>query len=98
METDDQPLFQRLVVVHDVKCNDDYFWMVERGIKPFELRLNDRDYHIGDYMLLREYNLEHDRFSGRTVMAIITCLVVGPWLAEDHVALGIEVLKSKVFT
>jgi hypothetical protein len=81
--------------MHDLKCSDAYFWMVEAGLKPFELRFNDRNYHGGDYLFLREYNLEHDRYSGRVVVARITCVIVDEadrWLKDRIVALGIRVL------
>lgn len=42
-------------VEHDVKTESKYFKDSKSGIKPFELRKNDRDYKVGDFMKMREY-------------------------------------------
>jgi len=92
METDDKPIITN-PQVHDLKCSTLYFWMVEAGLKPFELRLNDRDYRGGDYLLLREYDDETERYTGKTTMVRVLCIVGGgPWLQDNYVAMGIQVL------
>lgn len=42
-------------VEHDVKTESKFFKDSKSGIKPFELRKNDRDYKAGDFMKMREY-------------------------------------------
>jgi len=39
---------------YDLKILPQYFNAVEDGSKPFEIRRNDRDYQVGDILLLRE--------------------------------------------
>ncbi len=39
---------------HEIKCETEYYQDVERGIKKFELRLNDRHYLAGDMVTLVE--------------------------------------------
>lgn len=39
---------------HQVKIWDVYFQDIITGVKPFEFRKNDRDYHVGDIVLLEE--------------------------------------------
>lgn len=41
-------------MIHSVKCLDKYFTAVISGDKKFEVRLNDRDYRVGDYIALNE--------------------------------------------
>lgn len=41
---------------HHVKAFSKYFQDVKKGIKPFEVRFNDRDYHVGDTLVLEEIN------------------------------------------
>ena len=39
---------------HYIKCEREYFEAVDRGEKCFELRINDRDYRVGDRLILLE--------------------------------------------
>lgn len=45
-------------MIHDLKITPKYFDDVWNGIKRFELRKDDRDYQIGDTLLLREWDGE----------------------------------------
>ncbi len=46
------------VKIHELKILPKYFRDVKRGLKKFELRKNDRDYKVGDYVKLYKYNGE----------------------------------------
>jgi hypothetical protein len=39
---------------HYLKCETEYYQEVEKGLKTFELRKNDRDYKVHDMVHLRE--------------------------------------------
>lgn len=54
---------------HMLKLLPQYFKPVEEGTKTFEIRENDRDYKVGDTLILREY-LNNDCLSGYTGQAI----------------------------
>lgn len=43
---------------HSLKLNDRYFDAVANGIKTFEIRKNDRDYKVGDTLVLKKVNDE----------------------------------------
>ena len=43
-------------VTHNLKCWPQYFWPVVRREKPFEIRKNDRDFKVGHYLALQEYD------------------------------------------
>ena len=41
---------------HYLKSWPHHFWPVMRGVQPFEIRKNDRDFKVGDYLALQEYD------------------------------------------
>lgn len=43
-------------MIHEVKCTQPWFGYACSGVKPFEVRKNDRDYHKGDIIVLKEYD------------------------------------------
>ena len=42
-------------MTHHLKIKPEYFQAVINGKKPFEIRLNDRDFKQGDRVILEEY-------------------------------------------
>lgn len=40
---------------HELKLLTKYFNDVESGLKTFELRQNDRDFQLGDILILKDY-------------------------------------------
>lgn len=41
---------------HSLKIGKQYFADVRQGKKNFEIRYNDRDYRVGDVLILEEYD------------------------------------------
>jgi hypothetical protein len=75
---------------HELKILPQYFDDVMSGKKRFELRKADRDYKLGDYLYLREWNGE---YTGRYCFRKITYIYEGTGeygLAEGYWILGIE--------
>lgn len=64
--------------VHEVKCNKKEFQFVYLGSKSFELRVNDRNYQVGDSLYLKEFDPETKTFSGRWIIKRITYILFGP--------------------
>jgi len=57
-------------VKHDLKILPQFFEDVCQGKKCFELRLNDRNYQVGDIFILREF-IPEQGYTGRTYVNII---------------------------
>ena len=39
---------------HELKCQTKYYQLTEKGTKNFEIRKNDRNFKVGDYVKLKE--------------------------------------------
>lgn len=63
--------------VHDLKCWSEYFRAVKSGAKPYEIRVNDRGYAVGDTLRLHEWNHERAFFTGDVVERLVTYMTSG---------------------
>jgi hypothetical protein len=78
---------------HEVKSWPDSFVLVARSEKTFEIRQNDRGYHVGDYLLMHEWDPATEQYTGRAVMARITYLTQGKWgMPANLCAMQVEVV------
>lgn len=79
-------------MVHQLKCAANYFDDVVTGRKTFEVRKNDRDFHVGDFLALNECNSEHEHLeTGRSAIFHVHYILDDPaYMKEGYVILGIE--------
>ena len=49
-------IMDRKPIIHELKILPEYFKEVQSHNKQFELRKDDRDYHVGDWILLKEFD------------------------------------------
>lgn len=47
-------------MTHELKILSEFFEAVTSGRKQFEIRKNDRDYKVGDQLVLREIDYVHN--------------------------------------
>ena len=75
-------------MVHELKIDKAFFGSVETGVKPFEVRKNDRDFKAGDVLALNEVdNLE---YTGRHTLKVITYVLDDSrYVKEGYVILGL---------
>lgn len=62
---------------HDLKTWPEYFRRVFNGQKMFEVRKNDRDFQIGDFVNLREYDPKTETYTGREILFRIAYILHG---------------------
>lgn len=44
--------------IHELKIVEPYYSAVKSGVKTFEIRKNDRNFQVGDTVILRPWNSE----------------------------------------
>ncbi len=57
---------------HELKTWPSYFIPILDGYKTFDIRVNDRDYKVGDVLWLREYSPATKAYSGRSMHVTVT--------------------------
>lgn len=74
---------------HRLKTHPSYFKAVWHGLKPFEVRLNDRHFQVGDYLLLEEWDPETEAHTGYVMHKRISYLLDDPaYCKEGYVIMG----------
>lgn len=76
--------------VHDLKITTVFFEAVKSGCKPFEVRINDRGFEVGDCVYLREW--VNDGFTGRYLRREISFVLIGWGVEVGYVGLGFGVM------
>ncbi|OHX26156.1 RNA-binding protein [Streptococcus iniae] len=74
---------------HMLKCYPEYFEAIMDGTKTFECRYNDRDFKVGDELLLREHDPKQG-YTSRCIVRKITYILsdfIG--LKDGYVILGV---------
>lgn len=63
--------------IHELKTWTEYFGMVLAGHKNFELRKNDRDFKLGDELILKEFDPKTNEYSGKILHRRIDYILHG---------------------
>ena len=82
-------------VIHNLKIAPGHFASVIAGEKKAELRMNDRNFKCGDFILLREWR---DEFTGNVSLAKVTHLLpVGDFIITggNWVVMSISLVDEK---
>lgn len=76
--------------VHELKIKDKYYDRILIGQKGFEVRLNDRDYQVGDILSLLPTAEDNIVFECSPIIAKIKYIHQGLGMAEGYVVLGLD--------
>lgn len=81
-------------MIHELKSHPIPFRDVINGIKKYEIRVDDRDFRVGDVLMLLEWFPDLQKYSGATVSCgVLHKTPGGAWgLPPEICVLGIEVL------
>ena len=78
-------------MTHKLKILSEYYYDVHIGLKPFELRKDDRGFEVGDTLILEEYDSNLKDYTGRKTTKKITYILSGGQfgLVEGYVIMAI---------
>ena len=79
--------------VHDLKCWPQFFGSILNWEKLFEIRHNDRDFHVGDVLWFREWNPASREYTGQSARRRICYMVdhsAVTGLADGYVCMGLD--------
>jgi hypothetical protein len=84
--------------VHILKTWPEPFQAIWDGLKQWEYRKNDRDYQVGDILLLGEWDNEKEKFTVREIKArVVYMLKEGFGLPEGFVILSLAEIERSDF-
>lgn len=78
--------------IHELKVWPEYFQAIWLGNKTFELRKNDRDFQVGNTLILREWCPKNAEYTGRQYKRGIIYILKDAemfGLQKDYVVLGL---------
>ncbi|WP_025684276.1 ASCH/PUA domain-containing protein, partial [Paenibacillus maysiensis] len=81
---------------HELKLWPEYFQAVWDGTKTFEVRLNDRDYQVGDMLVLLEWDPVKNEWTGSGICKRVTYILDNPnFVKEGYIIMGLASWGSK---
>jgi len=84
------------VTVHELKVWPVYFDALRTRRKTFEVRRNDRNYQLHDWLILREWNPSTAEYTGRVLRRRVSYIsdlaIIG---IDGFVAMGIKPLRGR---
>ncbi len=84
-------------MIIEKKCWPEYFKKILDGTKKFEVRLADFDCKEGDKLLLREWNPQTQKYTGRKITKNITFVFrtkeLDIWPKEEIDKYGLQIIS-----
>ncbi len=63
--------------VHELKCQTKYYGAILLSHKTFDVRKNDRNFKVGEYITLKEWDNEKNEFTGNSLSRRINYILPG---------------------
>ena len=83
--------------IHELKILPEYYDAVRCGDKRFEIRKNDRDYHTGDILRLKEW--DGKQYTGEELDSVVRYIYHGIdeyGLAEGYCIMSIDTMMHDI--
>jgi hypothetical protein len=75
--------------IHCLKTWPDYYAAVLSGVKTFEIRQNDRDFKVGDALVLQEFDPKAEYYT-REMTTVIISYITDFAQQPGYVVMGIK--------
>lgn len=75
------------MVIHELKSWPEYFEAVRCGNKTFEIRKNDRNFQVGDKLMLHEFDPTTGKWLGRQICKEVTYISQGTFGLPDDICI-----------
>ena len=85
------------MTIHELKILPEYYDAVRCGDKRFEIRKNDRNYHSGDILRLKEWDGE--KYTGEELDVLVRYIYYGIdeyGLAEGYCIMSIDTMMHNI--
>jgi len=81
---------------HYLKTHPEFYQAVKKRKKKFEMRFNDRDYQVGEILILQEFDPISDSYTGSLdITALVTyALTQKPFVPDGYICMSINVLDG----
>lgn len=81
-------------MIHALNTEPRFYDPAQKGLKPFEVRKNDRNFKIGDYLALNEYDPEKGCYTGRAILEkVLYILDDERFVTPGYVILGTRIVS-----
>ena len=79
---------------HELKTWPKQFIEMMYGNKAFDVRKNDRDFKVGDFLFLREWEPSTEKYTGRILSRTVTYILTGGkfGIEPDYIVMGLMLL------
>lgn len=83
-----------IMKTHKLKSWPQYFHYLIGNVKSFDVRINDRDFCIGDHILFEEWDPEKQEYTGRVLLRKVTYMMLGGkfGLEKNAVVMALKML------
>lgn len=62
---------------HYLRVWEEFFSALESQEKRFEIRVNDRDFNVGDILVLEEWNNKEEKYTGKKLFTRVSYMIQG---------------------
>ena len=80
--------------IYDLKIIPRYYYDIKNNNKRFEVRFNDREYKVGDLLLLRELTTKWGYTNNKILARITYILDDSKYCKDNYVILGFELVDA----